>query len=241
MLACGSEDGCAGRRQLVGDQHVGDRRLARAEPPDRGDGQPRRHAVDLRDADEHGRAGRRARPPARPPRASATTQLASISRAVTMNDPQLGDGTAEGAAKDQNVELLVDDPRRATIRGTAGNDVIRGTLGTRRDPLRGGRRRRQRPAPATTSSAADRATTSSGSGRGRDRVSGGSGRDRLFGGPGRDRLFGRRRGPHLGRADDLLARGGAAERTARRRSAGRLDARRHGRDRRRRPSAATTC
>jgi metallophosphoesterase (TIGR03767 family) len=38
-------------------------------------------------------------------------ELASISRAVTMNDPQLGDGTAEGAAKDQNVELLVDDPR----------------------------------------------------------------------------------------------------------------------------------
>jgi hypothetical protein len=49
------------------------------------------------------------------------TQMASISRAVTMNDPQVGDGTAEGAASDQNVELLVDDPRRATIRGTAGN------------------------------------------------------------------------------------------------------------------------
>ena len=38
-------------------------------------------------------------------------ELASISRAVTMNDPQLGAGTAEGAAEDQNVELLVDDPR----------------------------------------------------------------------------------------------------------------------------------
>jgi hypothetical protein len=31
-----------------------------------------------------------------------------------MNDPQLGDGTAEGEAKDQNVELLVDDPRPAS-------------------------------------------------------------------------------------------------------------------------------
>ena len=38
-------------------------------------------------------------------------ELGSVSRAVTMNDPQLGDGTAEGEAKDQNVELLVDDPR----------------------------------------------------------------------------------------------------------------------------------
>ena len=28
-----------------------------------------------------------------------------------------GDGTAEGAAKDQNVELLVDDPRTTTVRG----------------------------------------------------------------------------------------------------------------------------
>ena len=56
-------------------------------------------------------------------------QLASISRAVAANDPQLGDGTAEGAAQDQNVELLVDDPRTSTLRGTSGNDVIRGTPG----------------------------------------------------------------------------------------------------------------
>jgi 3',5'-cyclic AMP phosphodiesterase CpdA len=41
-------------------------------------------------------------------------QLASIARAVTANDPQLGEGTAEGGAQDQNVELLVADvrPRR---------------------------------------------------------------------------------------------------------------------------------
>jgi 3',5'-cyclic AMP phosphodiesterase CpdA len=41
-------------------------------------------------------------------------ELAAISHAVTANDPQLGDGTAEGEAKDQNVELLVADPRPAT-------------------------------------------------------------------------------------------------------------------------------
>lgn len=57
-----------------------------------------------------------------------------------MNDPQLGDGTAEGAAKDQNVELLVDDPRTSTLRGTLGNDVIHGTR-EGRDPVRRGRRR----------------------------------------------------------------------------------------------------
>ena len=37
--------------------------------------------------------------------------LASVARAVTANDPQLGEGTAEGGAQDQNVELLVDDVR----------------------------------------------------------------------------------------------------------------------------------
>ena len=38
-------------------------------------------------------------------------ELASIARAVTANDPQLGEGTAEGGAQDQNVELLVADVR----------------------------------------------------------------------------------------------------------------------------------
>jgi hypothetical protein len=40
-------------------------------------------------------------------------QLASIARAVTANDPQLGEGTGEGGSQDQNVELLVHDPRPA--------------------------------------------------------------------------------------------------------------------------------
>jgi len=117
-------------------------------------------------------------------------QLASISHAVTANDPQAGDGTAEGAAQDQNVELLVDDPRTTTLRGGAGNDVIRGTPGN--DVIRCG------PGDDIVRS-----------GRGNDRVSGGSGRDRLYGGPGRDRLLGRS-GPDriFGQAGGDMMRGG---------------------------------
>jgi metallophosphoesterase (TIGR03767 family) len=37
--------------------------------------------------------------------------MGAISRAVGFNDPQVGDGKGEGVAADQNVELLVDDPR----------------------------------------------------------------------------------------------------------------------------------
>lgn len=39
-------------------------------------------------------------------------QLASISRELSYNDPQLGGGTGEGTPADDNVELLLDDPRR---------------------------------------------------------------------------------------------------------------------------------
>jgi 3',5'-cyclic AMP phosphodiesterase CpdA len=124
--------------------------------------------------------------------ASAFTNddLASISRGVAFNDPQLGDGSGEGAAQDQNVELVVDDPRTAAIRGTAGDDVIRGTPGDdviicgAGDDL------------VVTGDGDDIVRCGPGndtvkSGRGNDRVSGGSGNDRLFGGPGNDRLFGR--------------------------------------------------
>ena len=141
VLACGSDGWLQRLGELVGDQHVGDRGLARAEPPDRAGGQPRRDAVDLRDADEHGRAGG---VPASGTSASGfgDDELASIGRAVTMNDPQLGDGTAEGAAKDQNVELLVDDPR--TSHASAGRRQRRRSAAPRgRDVILcgGGRRR----------------------------------------------------------------------------------------------------
>ena len=42
----------------------------------------------------------------------SSAQLASIGREIAYNDPQAGDGTGEGATNDQNVELLVRDPRR---------------------------------------------------------------------------------------------------------------------------------
>ena len=142
-------------------------------------------------------------------------ELAAISRAVTMNDPQFGDGTAEGAAKDQNVELLVDDPRTTTVRGTAGADVIRGTPGN--DVILCG------PGDdvVATGDGDDVIRCGPGndtvrSGRGKDSVSGGSGDDRIFGGPGRDRLFGRSGSDlMLGQGGtDLLAGGSGRDRMA---------------------------
>ena len=41
--------------------------------------------------------------------------LASIGRELTYNDPQAGKGSGEGTAQDQNVELLVEDPRTANL------------------------------------------------------------------------------------------------------------------------------
>jgi hemolysin type calcium-binding protein len=140
-------------------------------------------------------------------------QLASISHAVTANDPQLGDGTAEGGAQDQNVELLVDDPRTATVRGTPGDDVIHGTPG--KDVILCG----AGDDVVVSGDGDDVIRCGPGndlvkSGRGNDRVSGGSGRDRLFGGPGRDRLFGRSGADRIfgqgGR--DLLGGGSGADR-----------------------------
>lgn len=55
-------------------------------------------------------------PAAAPPAGDASgltdAQLASISRELAYNDPQLGGGTGEGARGDGNVELLLRDPRR---------------------------------------------------------------------------------------------------------------------------------
>jgi len=41
--------------------------------------------------------------------------LASIGRELSYNDPQAGRGSGEGTAEDQNVELLVEDPRTADL------------------------------------------------------------------------------------------------------------------------------
>ena len=140
-------------------------------------------------------------------------ELASISHAIGFNDPQVGDGKGEGAAQDQNVELLVDDPRTATLRGTPGDDVIRGTPG--RDVILCG----AGDDIVVTGAGNDVIRCGPGndlvkSGRGNDRVSGGSGRDRLYGGPGRDRLFGRSGADRIfGQGgNDLLAGGGGSDR-----------------------------
>ena len=140
-------------------------------------------------------------------------ELAAISRAVAFNDPQGGDGSGEGQPRDQNVELLVDDPRSAAIRGTPGDDVIRGTPG--RDVVICG------PGDdvVATGDGDDVIRCGPGndtvrSGRGHDRVSGGSGRDLVIGGPGHDRLFGRsgRDRLHGQSGNDLLVGGSGADR-----------------------------
>ena len=41
--------------------------------------------------------------------------LASIGRELAYNDPQPGHGSGRAAPQDQNVELLVDDPRTANL------------------------------------------------------------------------------------------------------------------------------
>jgi 3',5'-cyclic AMP phosphodiesterase CpdA len=115
VLACGSEDGCpAGANwwelntSAISDWPEQSRLI---ELMDNGDG-----TLSI-----FGTLTNTAAPLAVPASGTAASgfgndELASISRAVTMNDPQLGDGTAEGAAMDQNVELLVDDPRTSTLR-----------------------------------------------------------------------------------------------------------------------------
>jgi 3',5'-cyclic AMP phosphodiesterase CpdA len=110
VLACGSEDGCpaSGNWWEINTSAI-------ADWPEQS------RLIELMDNDDgtlsiFGTLTNTAAPLAVPgPGALASSfgndELAAISRAVTMNDPQLGAGTAEGAAEDQNVELLVDDPR----------------------------------------------------------------------------------------------------------------------------------
>ena len=111
VLACGSEDGCpaGGNWWEINTSAISDW-------PEQS------RLIELMDNDDgtlsiFGTLTNTAAPLAVPaPGALASSfgndELAAISRAVTMNDPQLGAGTAEGAAEDQNVELLVDDPRQ---------------------------------------------------------------------------------------------------------------------------------
>ncbi len=110
VLACGSPGGCPAGGNWWEVEHLGGGRLAAGEPADRGDGQRRRHAVDLRDARRARGAVRAAGRRAPTPGASRGAQLAALGRAFSFNDPQSSDGAA-GAPGDQNVELIVRDPR----------------------------------------------------------------------------------------------------------------------------------
>ena len=117
-------------------------------------------------------------------------ELGAISHALAFNDPQLGDGTGEGGPADQNVELIVDDPRTATITGTSGNDMIRGTAGD--DVIVcGPGNDRVIAGPGNDVIRCGPGHDNVAAGRGHDRVSGGSGNDYVQGQPGTDRLFGR--------------------------------------------------
>ncbi len=132
----------------------------------------------------------------------SATELASVGRTVSYNDPQTGaracgdEPCGEGGPDDRNVELLIGDPRTSTtpppgpnppppgeacanrITGTAGADRLRGgkdgdrIRGRRGDDRLNGRRGRDCVQ----------------GGRGADRVNGGKGRDRIAGGGGHDRI-----------------------------------------------------
>jgi Ca2+-binding RTX toxin-like protein len=128
-----------------------------------------------------------ASPATAPPECTAScdytpAEMASIGRTLAFNDFQSGraatDGQAEGTELDQNVELLLGDPksveckgRRATIVGSQGSDEIQGTDGRDVVLALGGN---------------DKVKT----GRGKDLVCGGNGDDKVKGGKGADELHG---------------------------------------------------
>ena len=79
------------------------------EPPDRGDGQPRRHALDLRDAGRPRLATRPARPRAPPP--ASTPNAARLDRPHPHLQRPGGDRIGR-ATSSQNAEMLLFDPAR---------------------------------------------------------------------------------------------------------------------------------
>ena len=62
--------------------------------------------------------------------------LASIGREFAYNDPQAGLGSGEGTAADQNVELLVEDPRTANLEIVKTDSPGSGPTRRRRSPTR---------------------------------------------------------------------------------------------------------
>ena len=91
--------------------------------------------VDLRHGARRGRPTARRRRPAAP-QAFDEEMLASIGREFAYNDPQAGKGSGEGTADDQNVELLVKDPRTAEPRAREDRHSGSGPTGRDRSPTR---------------------------------------------------------------------------------------------------------
>ena len=96
---------------LLADQHRLARRLAAAEPPDRGHGQPRRHAVAVRDRCSTRPRRSRSPPPGTAAASLTHDQVGSLSRVLAWNDPQRARPDALGRTLDRNMELLLRDPR----------------------------------------------------------------------------------------------------------------------------------
>jgi hypothetical protein len=138
------------------------------------------------------------------------TDLASIGRTLSANDPQGGVGSGEGDLNDRNVELMVADPRTpgptpddcsaSPILGTAGNNQLTGTPGS--DRIKG------RRGDDTLKGLAGNDCL--GGGRGSDGVNGGTGDDRVRGGRGSDRSRGGAGSDSVkgGRGSDLVTGGG---------------------------------
>ena len=122
------------RRRLLGHRDLVGDRLADPVAPDRGDGQPRRHAVDLRHADRPRRRARDARRPARRPRLSARSTLASIGRELSFNDPQAGGGTGIGHARGPQRRAAAARPALSVAPAGGGAGRSPGD-GARRSPL----------------------------------------------------------------------------------------------------------
>jgi len=110
------------------------------------------------------------------------SDLASIGRTLSYNDPQTGaracepDPCGEGGAEDRNVELLIADPRRSArrpVKGTARGKCSNRVAGTRKgEVLRG-------------SSGSDLLLARAGA----DRIKPRAGADCVFAGRGDDRIF----------------------------------------------------
>jgi 3',5'-cyclic AMP phosphodiesterase CpdA len=152
-------------------------------------------------------------------------QLASVGRSFAFNDPQSGQAATEsgdtppptGLPRDQNVELLLRDPRIArgkarckgkvaTIVGTRGRDKIKGTRG--RDIIDTG--------PGKDRVKAKRGRDLVCGGKGKDKLKGGGGRDWVNGGRGKDRVSAHRGNdrPVGGRGGDRVKGGRGRDRVS---------------------------